>query len=373
MNAQQQNFFLLVPRNWGQIELQRYPEQTLTEAMPAATSGRFKGAAFCLLVSWLLIVYSLRHSISHYCAHNGAFGTLRSIPFRFQLILPLALVIPAYQALCAWEFAWSPLNVHGLNAAIYAGGYTPALLILIINAASGFMRPNEDRELLRQRHVRGEAIDREIGIVRKPAWWRRVKDGGSGQSESMRERIARNVRELGGGKPTANHLDSVISARAADVEANNNTGVQHEHTSARSPQDDFEMTTLHARRVEAQHSGLITPGDFAGARAIAAKYSGRSDMRRSEHTVQNAASLLFPGLQGATVSDRAKRQAELTADSDIPPPSYTDATADGARGRGRTPTSTTGSRPGTGGRSNSTGTTNSINGPPQKVKSMLDL
>jgi hypothetical protein len=210
---------MIVPRSWTNFEHQRYAEQILTDAIPTATDGRFKAAAFCLFVAWLTIAFSLRHSIKHYCAHNRgalnrALGILRFTPFRFLLIMPIALAIPAYQALCAWEFAWSPADVKGLNAAIYAGGYAPSLLVLLINVVSGFMRPNEDRDLQRQRRVRGDEIDRELGIVHKPAWWKRVRHGGA--QESMRDRIARNVREMGGGSATARKLEGAIGTRAVD-------------------------------------------------------------------------------------------------------------------------------------------------------------
>ncbi len=191
-------------------------------AIPSATDGRFKAAAFCLFICWLTVVFSLRHSIMHYCERNRGIanriaGLLRFTPLRFLLIVPLALVIPAYQALAAWSFAWSPLNIKGNNLAIYLGGYTPALLIVYIQIIAGFLNPNEDRALLRQRRQRGEASDRELGIVHKPAWWR-IINGGNGD-EKMRDRIARNVRELGGGRATAQGIDTSINTRAAELEA----------------------------------------------------------------------------------------------------------------------------------------------------------
>ncbi len=112
------NFFLVVPRNWTPIELQRSPEQTLEQAAPTATDGRFKAAAICLFICWLTAVVSMRHSILHYRERNRglinrAVGLVRYTPVRFVLLMPLSLAMVAYQALSAWDFRWSPLNLQG--------------------------------------------------------------------------------------------------------------------------------------------------------------------------------------------------------------------------------------------------------------------
>lgn len=364
---------MIVPRNWGNIELQRYPEQIVEDAAPTATDGRFKAAAFCLFLCWLTTIFSLCHSIQHYCDRSQglftrAVDTLKSVPLCFQLILPLALVVPLYQAMCAWNFAWSPLNVSGLNVAIFAGGYAPSLLILLINSLSGFRRPNEDKELLRQRRVRGDAIDQELGLVRKPAWWRRLNS--EGQPERIRDKIARNVRELGGGKPTARHLGEAVSARAAAADP---TTADAAAAADAASGGGVELAIL--RRFESHHSGLVAPGDFASARQLASKYTGRPDRQLHDRTVQAAASLLFPGEDAAAQAERVRRHAALMSDEASPaPPPYSDATkaevgAAASRGRERA----AGHRPASGGRSSSAGTSNSITAPPQQVRSMLDV
>ncbi|KAK3936044.1 hypothetical protein QBC46DRAFT_461730 [Diplogelasinospora grovesii] len=361
------NFFLIVPRNWERIEFQRYPQQTLTEAIPTATDGRFKAAAFCLFICWLTTVFSLRHSIKHYCERNRglfnrAIGLVRFTPLRFVLMIPIALVIPFYQALVAWEFAWSPLNIHGNNAAIYGGGYAPALLIVLINAIFGFINPNEDRELLRQRRVRDDQIDREIGIVKKPAWWRRVK-GENIPGESMRDRIARNVRELGGGKPTARNLGTTIpTTRMVDIEAPESPGEEVEMGPLSSIQRSVSQRQA-GSGVPAEFIPEVAPGDFGAARAVVDKYAGKSDRRRQERTAAIAAGLLFPA-EGSSVPaiNDPQRRAELMQDGPPPPP-YPDS----QRGRQND------ARPGTMDRSHSSATTNSITAPPQQIRSMLDV
>lgn len=267
------------------------------------------------------------------------------MPVRFMFILPLSLAMIAYQALSAWEFQWSPLNIHTDDAAMYAGGYAPSLLILVVQVIAGFVNPNEDRELLRQRRVRGEQIDRELGIVHKPAWWRRVNGDPSPASERMRDRIARNVHELGGGRATARNIDRELDTRAREAE--------------RAAATDIEMGEL--RRPPSNASG----GGFDAARPMASPYPGKSDRRRSERTMAVAATVLFPGAEGAAgaAGARADREAELRQDGPLPPPYTTD------RGRARDGEA----RPTTAERSNSTSTTGSDAGPPQHVRSMLDV
>lgn len=338
------NFFLIVPRSWGPIELQRSAEQTAARAVPSATDARFKAAAFCLFICWLTILVSLRHSIKHYRERNRgvinrAVGLIRYTPVRFMLIVPLSLAMVAYQALCSWQFQYSVLNVKGNNAAIFAGGFAPSVLIIIVQIISGWLTPNEDRELIRQRRLRGIEQDRDLGIVHKPAWWRRVNGENNG-NESMRDRIARNVREIGGGRATARNIDRMADTRARESEANSGAPI--------------EMGAM--RRLDSNASSVPA---YDAARPPLNPYSGRSDRRRSERTMEVAAGLLFPN---AATNASADRRAYLMGEGPAPPPPYVD--------RGRPPTA---ERPSTTERSNSTGTTNSVSGPPQQVRSMLDI
>ncbi|KAI1372105.1 hypothetical protein F4677DRAFT_274593 [Hypoxylon crocopeplum] len=325
------NFFLIVPRNWGTIELQRAPDQTAEFAMPAATDGRFKAATFCLFVCWFTIMVSLWHSIRHYEPRNRGFfnriiGFLGYMPFRFTLMLPLSLAVVGYQGLCAWDFGLSPLNAKSNLLAMYLGGYAPALLIIIVQFIAGFMRPNEDRELLRQRRERGQAIDQELGFVRKPAWWRRVN--GDVPTGSMRDRIMRNVREVGGGRPTARHIERLAEQRAAEAESDTAT-----RTNA------IEMNEM--RRTNSVRSN--TPGSVPPPYST---YGGKSDQRRSERTMQMAAGLLFPGMNPEASTDRG-RDLEVASEQTR--------------------------RPGTSERSSSTASGMSTSGPPQQIRSMLDI
>jgi hypothetical protein len=331
-----QNFFMIVPRNWSAIEHQRYPQQILDDAAPTATDARFKAAAFLLVACWLITVFSLRHSIKYYCPRNRGLvnrirGFFRYMPFRFMLLVPLAAAIPAYQALVAWRFEYSPLKVDGLKAAIYAGGYTPSLLILYVQVIIGFFNPNEDLELKRQRRVRGQAIDAEIGLVHKPSWWRRNGGENMDPNENMREQLLRNVREIQGNKATA---PTAVAGAGPDADG------------AAAP---VEMTT--------SPPSSTPPGSSSRAEL----YTGKSDRRRQERAIEVASGLLFPGAAQESAAATARRRDELMTDGP-PPPAYTDNF-----GTTQTSTSTPVTRSQTGQSAEST------NQPPQQIRSMLDV
>lgn len=268
------------------------------------------------------------------------------MPYRFMLILPLSLALIAYQVYISFEWKYSIIRFDGVVPVIYLWGYGPPLLIVFIQVLYGWASPNEDKELLRQRRERGETLDRELGIVRKPAWWRRVKGE---HLLSYRDKIARNVAEVGGQRGTGRR-DLTEAERHAREEA-----------LANARNEDVELQPV--RRSEPENPRV----DRAGVRTqkhLATSYGGKSDTRRHERTMQVAAGILFPN---SALEERARREAELAQDGPPPPP-YADETHR-EQGRGRSPTDRTGSA----GRSNSAETTNSITAPPQQVRSMLDV
>ncbi|KAK7954020.1 hypothetical protein PG996_014906 [Apiospora saccharicola] len=349
------NFFLVIPRNWGNIEKQRDPDQTRLIAAPSATDIRFKLATFCLAICWLTIGTSLWHSIRHYEPRNRglfnrAIGFLGYMPFRFVLLLPLSLAVVAYQGLCAWEFRLSPQKVDTNVIAMYVGGYVPTLLILWVQIISGFLRPNEDKNLIQQRRQRGDAIDRDLGIVKKPAWWRRVN--GDMPVEGMRDRLMRNVREVGGGAATARNVELAAETRARESDQAQ-AAAERERAAGAAP---IEMNEI--RRANSIASSMRTS---TAPPPYEPPYSGKSGNRRSERAMQAAAGLLFPN-------------------APPPPPRFPSAGDDneGAAGRGRPAAAGAGGleapRPGTSERSNSTASGTSLNNaPPQQIRSMLDV
>lgn len=261
------------------------------------------------------------------------------MPFRFVLLLPLALVVVAYQGLVAWEFDLSPLKQSTNYISMYVGGYTPALLIVIIQNLAGFLRPNEDKALIKQRRERGASLDAELGLVRKPAWWKRANgDNGPG---GMREMILRNVREVGGGRATGQNVEAAAATRAREAEA-----------AAENQYQPIEMNEI--RRANSIASSVKTG---ATAPPPYTPYVGKSDQRRGERTMQVAAGLLFPN-------------------SAPPPPASSNAsvsTATAGRGRSTTVQPATQQRPGTSERSSSATSGLSLNAQPQQVRSMLDI
>ncbi|PFH58964.1 hypothetical protein XA68_12981 [Ophiocordyceps unilateralis] len=212
------NFFLVIPRGWGFVEKQRSPEQTQVVAIPTATGGRFKGGGFCLFIAWLIIIYSLRHSIHHYKPRNRgilnrAIGLVRVVPLRFILMIPLCLALIAYQVLISFDWEFSVLRFEGMVIpVVFAWGYGPTLLIVFIQIVYGFVTPNEDKELLRQRRERGDEVNRELGIVKRPAWWRRVR--GDHIAVPLRERIQKNVAEVGGERGVGRRVEDDVERHA---------------------------------------------------------------------------------------------------------------------------------------------------------------
>lgn len=210
------NFFMVVPRPWGAIELQRDPEQTAQKAEPAATDLRFKIGAFFLFGSWLTTIFSLWHSIKHYKSRNRGIlnriiGFIKYIPPRFIITIPLSLVMIGYEAASAFEFAISPMKIATNLAFMYGLGWGPIAMIIVIQEIYGYMSPNEDRELIRQRRVRGAEIDQEMGITKKPHWWSRIHS--ENRQLGVQDQIARNVSEVGGGQATTRNIERNIEMR----------------------------------------------------------------------------------------------------------------------------------------------------------------
>ncbi|KAK1245627.1 hypothetical protein MKX07_004696 [Trichoderma sp. CBMAI-0711] len=330
------NFFLVIPRSWSFVEQQRSPEQTLAKAIPTATGARFKAGAFCLVIAWLTIVFSLRHSIYHYKPRNRGvlnrtMGLVKALPLRFVLTIPLAGALVAYQVLISFDWTFSVMRYQGIVPVIFAWGYGPSLLIIFVQAAYGFASPNEDKALLNQRRQRGDTIDRELGIVRKPAWWRRVRGE---HLYTMRDKISQNVNEVGGKRGLRARFEG---------EPEGETG---------GKDGGIEMASMSQKnnpRVDRAGVGSLGSAD---------RYTGKSQRRHNERIVESFAGVLFPN---NVDPERARRIAEITADG---PPPYQDE----ERGRSSRPTGAS-----NGQRNGSADTTNSIAAPPQQVRSMLDV
>jgi hypothetical protein len=205
------NFFMIIPRNWSPIQSQNTEEQVNDIAEPNATDIRFKAGAILAFCAWLVICYDVQHIIHYYRPRSagpvhGTFGFLRFLPGRFMLTIPLLLVVIGYYAAEAWIWQINVGKFDVNTAYLFGLGYGPVVMILAINEFDGLMRPNEDRELIRQRLDRGQTLDAELGFdrrVRKPWWWRRY---GGEIGMSADDRLKNMVSEIGGGRVTHNNI-----------------------------------------------------------------------------------------------------------------------------------------------------------------------
>ena len=201
-----------IPRSWTGLEKQSTIQMTNSIAKPSATDVRFKVGGFLALLAWVMICYSLQHSIHYYKPRNrgpfySALGFIRSTPLKFLFTIPLLAIVVAYNI--ASSFVWS-INIGNQNSNtgwLYGLGYAPTILILIINEISGLLTPNEDRALIKQRIERGQAIDAELGIRhRKPAWWKGVAQYGL----TTEQRLKALTTEIGGGRATSENIGQTM-------------------------------------------------------------------------------------------------------------------------------------------------------------------
>ena len=206
---------MLIPRSWSSADDQTDASQIALSSQPMATDGRFKAGAFMLFVAWCVICYSLWHSIKHYKPRNrGIFnsivGFFRYCPSRFMLLLPLSLIMIGYEAAIAFDYTINPISTKTNAGWIYGLGYGPTVLILVVFVVYGYLDENEDRVLLRQRRERGEIIDAEIGIVKKPRWWDSYRRDHHAQFANNNERLRNMAGEIGGGAATQRRIQRDI-------------------------------------------------------------------------------------------------------------------------------------------------------------------
>jgi hypothetical protein len=114
----------------------------------------------------------------------------------------------SYAIGCSFDFSISPLNLEVDLGTMYGWGWGSVTLILVVYEIAGYLDPNEDRELIRQRRIRGAEIDQEMGVTKKPHWWSRLH--GDNREVGVHEQIARNFGEVGGGRATTKGIESNI-------------------------------------------------------------------------------------------------------------------------------------------------------------------
>jgi hypothetical protein len=112
-----------------------------------------------------------------------------------------------YEVAIAFNFSFSPLRL-GVNPAwLYGLGWIPIALIILIHEVSGFIEPNEDAELLRQRRKRSAEVDQEMGITKKPRWWSRLHGD---FNINVQKSISKHVHDIGGGTATTRNVEQSI-------------------------------------------------------------------------------------------------------------------------------------------------------------------
>lgn len=305
------NFFMVIPRSWSAIDDQSSLHQQITLAEPMATDVRFKAGSLFAALAYFVIIYDVRHNLHYYRPHAPGIwksfdNFLTHTPARlFFAILVLGIKI-AYTIASAWVWDISVMKYDVQPAWPYGLGYGPSLLIIIIFNIWGYIDPNEDLDLIEQRRARGRAVDTELGIVKKPAWWNRAR----GDRYLTDEQRLRNMTtEIGGGAPTARHL-------AQSVELGNMNISNPANLTGLTAGGDSDITSA---------SGL----------------RDRSRSRPREDPFRDSSPEDERGRRGSLMPALGREQSAVTMASNDS------------------------------GRSGMTGTT--LNAPPQKVRSMLDI
>ncbi|KKA27331.1 hypothetical protein TD95_002303 [Thielaviopsis punctulata] len=301
------NFFLVIPQSWSKTQLQRSQQQIDLRAIPFAHSPRFKAAAVFLMLCYFINFISLAHTIWHYKPRGrNAFwqgiNFVRYIPVRFWFILPLQAAMISFQWAVCFRWDINPININADVKTIYVVGHAPMVAIMLIQCIWGWHHPNEDLELIRQRKARNAAIDSEMGIVNKPSWWKRVTSDDH-LNLSVIERLRRRVAAVGGGR------------RRDDAAVMMDDGTTEQQSGAESGpyRDNIEMSP----GASGPSPRRANPKPLSQRPVLPTPYTGKSDQRRYERTLQFASELLFP-----SAKPRLTQQQLRELQEDTPPPPY---------------------------------------------------
>ncbi|KAF2001073.1 hypothetical protein P154DRAFT_490878 [Amniculicola lignicola CBS 123094] len=206
------NFFMMVPRSWVALEKQNTPEQKNDIARPASTGIREKLGGIMAALAWVVICYSLWHSLHHYRPRTSGFWNkvntfCHFCPTKLFLVILLLAIRVGYSIASAW--IWD-LSIYQDDVVIgwpFGLGYGPILLMLVIFEIAGFMEKNEDQIIISQRREHGRAVDSELGLVKKPHWWSR---NWAARYASADERMKNMTAEVGGGRPTGRRITQSV-------------------------------------------------------------------------------------------------------------------------------------------------------------------
>jgi hypothetical protein len=229
-------FFMTIPRSWTAVSLQHSQSQTLTVARPSALDVRFKAGAFFALAAWVIIFYSLHHSIRHYRQRTNtliepAVDANNSLTKSFLGISVSAITV-GYLIAGTWVWSISPLNAQVSNGWLFGLGYAPALLTIIIYNIFGHINTNDDKALSIQHQHRERAIDQELGIdrsIQKPSWWSKMSGDHHGDL-SPEERLRHLTSDIGGGPATSRKVEEALEMKSLrnELVANEEREGRHE-------------------------------------------------------------------------------------------------------------------------------------------------
>ncbi|KAI9735896.1 MAG: hypothetical protein M1834_001362 [Cirrosporium novae-zelandiae] len=224
------DFFMTIPRAWGQIEKQNSSNQALTVAKPTATDARFKAGAFLSICAYIVIICCLLKNLHYYSPPKYTHAPIARFflytPFKFLLVIPIVLIPIGYAVASSFDWTISPMRYNVDPAYMYGFGYAPIAAILIVFIVAGYDDPNEDRALIADRIERGRVADTELGITKKPSWWSKLH----GDAHLSPEQRLRNLTmEVGGGPATGGNIERTLELNR----------MQKELDEAQSNQDPF--------------------------------------------------------------------------------------------------------------------------------------
>lgn len=226
---------MTIPRSWTVVEKQRSVPQILAVARPSALDARFKVGAIFAFAAWVMVCYSLCHSIKHYRQRikaliEPAFNVNNS-PTSPSLGIIISAVTVGYLIAATWIWSISPLNARVPNTWLFGAGYAPALLIIIVYNILGHFQTNDDKALSMQRQHRERTIDGALGIdrsVQKLSWWSKMS-GDRHIDLTPGERLRHLTSEIGGGPATMRKIDEALEMKTLRNELMENEERERNH------------------------------------------------------------------------------------------------------------------------------------------------
>ncbi|KAF2827603.1 hypothetical protein CC86DRAFT_369697 [Ophiobolus disseminans] len=203
------DFFMVIPRSWSGLKKQNTEWQIEHIARPAATGARDKAGAILAVCAWMVICYSLWHSLKHYKQESW-----KHCPPKLAISIVVLAARLGYGMASAWNWDISISKVGVQLGWPFGLGYAAILVIILILEIAGFLEENEDKVLIAQRTARGRVHDTELNITRKPSWWQKnFKD----RYLSDEQRHKNMTAEIGGGRATSQRIEQDLEMRSLTV------------------------------------------------------------------------------------------------------------------------------------------------------------